>query len=146
MNFPGRQGEDSLLRALWEQRAEAGWWLFELPVGYPRGESPPGRSRRIDAVVLPQSPARLSGKSQDLSEFDAAVAGQSVELIEAKWDLNASVIGQLLCGVSMFTRQHPTHGPIKPIALVVRAPDAALRWFCDREGIEVIEVDPAPQV
>jgi hypothetical protein len=143
VSFPSRDGEDSLLRAVWNQRDHAGWWLFEVPLGYPIGTPPPVSARRLDALVLPESAARLSDAKQDLVELDTAIEGQPVELIEAKWDLNTSVIGQLLCGTSMFTAQYPTHGPIKLTAVVVRANDAALRWFCDVEGIEVIQVEQA---
>ncbi len=128
-------------------RNHAGWWHFEVPLGYPPGTAPPGRARRLDALVIPNAPSQLSQEKEDLAELPKALDGQPVELIEAKWELNVDVIGQLLCGASMFTAQYPTHGPLKLTAVVVRANDAALRWFCDLEriGVEVVVPYEDPQ-
>jgi hypothetical protein len=145
MTFPvrDRHWEDLLLAALWAERAEGGWWLQELPVGYSKEPSP--SDRRIDAVVLPEGPGKVSPPNQDFEKFEEAVAGQPVELIEAKSSLNIDVIGQLLCGASMFSWKYPNHGPLRLTAVVEHAEDAALRWYCDVDRIEVIQVAPTPQ-
>ncbi len=145
MRFPVRDPnwEDLLLAALWAERKQAGWWLMELPVGYSKKRSQ--SDRRIDAVVLPDSPEHISSPSQDLEKVDGAVDGKPVELIEAKGDLDIDVIGQLLCGASMFSRRYPNHGQLKLTAVVEHADDAALRWYCDAERIEVVEVAPEPR-
>ena len=142
MTIPGSSFEDGLLRALRRQRDERGWWLLELPIGYPKALAGSRGNRRVDAVVLPTHPARVSPQLQDLAAFESNVGGCEVELIEAKRTLNVDVIGQLLCGASMFTAKYPEHGPLRLTALVADAGDAALRWYCHTERIEVIKVDP----
>ena len=142
MTIPGGKFEDALVRAYWQSRAQSGWWLLELPIGYPTSSAGSARNRRIDAVVLPQSRPRVSPQLQGLDDFAEAVEGADVEIVEAKRGLNTAVIGQLLCGLSMFTARYPNHGPLKLTALVHRADDAALKWYCHTERIEVVELEP----
>ena len=144
MKFPIRSHhwEDRLLAGLWEQRSHDGWWLQELRVGY--SKAPSRSDRKIDAIVLPESPPLISGPDQDLDALEEAIAGRPVELIEAKSHLNVDVIGQLLCGASMFSWKYPNHGRLTLTAVVEHADDAALSWYCDVDRIDVIEVVPVP--
>lgn len=138
MTFPvGTKREGPLLKALWEQRSQSGWWLVEVPLGIPGAEAAPS-DRRLDALVLPEAPDRVSDQDQHLHELSSAVESQPVELIEAKASLDVDVIGQLLCGAAMFTGKYPRHGPMTLTALVGTADDAALKWCCDLENIEVL--------
>jgi hypothetical protein len=141
--IPGPRFEDALLRGLWEQRSRSGWWLLEVPLGYPGTGAASRANRRIDAIVLPEARAGVSPYLGDLEAFEGSLGYGDVELIEAKRELNVDVIGQLLCGASMFTSRYPQHGRLRLIALVAGARDAALRWFCHVERIEVITIDPS---
>ena len=134
--FPVRRYEDALLHALWKGRGRRGWWLLEVPVGHGAA----GRQRRIDAVVIHDAGPRVSGQGQDLEEFGQAVAGAHIEVIEAKKRLNFSVVGQVLAGTAMLSERHPDHGPMDATALVGTDHDAALRWFCHRERIRIVEI------
>jgi hypothetical protein len=140
MTIPGRKFEDALLRAYRQQRA--GWWFLELPVGYRRagGGSPP--RRRIDAVILPNASDAVSTDLEDLQSVARALDGADVEIVEAKRELNTAVIGQLLCGLSMFSAEYPSHGRVTLTAIVNRAPDAAVRWYCQLERIQIVELAP----
>lgn len=144
--FPVRTFEDALLHALWLQRGGDGWWLLEVPIGYGElDDRADGRNRRIDAVVIHDVETRVSVQLADLDELAKTIKGARVEIIEAKKRLNFAVAGQILAGVPMFSSLYPTHGPITTTAVVEHARDGALRWFCHREGIEVVRVDPAWQ-
>jgi hypothetical protein len=138
VTIPGRKFEDALLRAYRQHRA--GWWFLELPVGYRRagGGSPP--RRRIDAVILPDASDAVSTDLADLQPFGGALHGADVEIVEAKRELNPAVIGQLLCGLSMFSAEYPSHGRVTLTALVNQAPDAAVRWYCQVERIQIVEL------
>jgi hypothetical protein len=142
LRFPGTSYEDNLLRAAWVQRGQSGWWLKEVGLGYP-GEPPSHSDRRLDALILVDAPAKVSDKGEDLDEMSEVIeAGGTVELVEAKKELNTNVLGQLLCGLSMFRAKYEGRDPIKMTAVVGRAEDAALSWYCAQEGIEVVRVDP----
>jgi hypothetical protein len=136
MTIAGNRFEDLLLRAYWHGRRGDGWWFPEFAIG-----DGTAARRRIDAVVLPASPARLSTDHADRDAFLESVTGAPVEIVEVKRRLNTAVIGQLLCGSAMFDALAPGHGPITLTALVHRAPDAALRWFCYTERIRIIEIE-----
>lgn len=133
---PGH-GEDEMLHALWNRREHHGWWLAEVPVGF-RGTHNDGGSRRIDAVVVGSPEPRHSAGGLDLEEFGEVVAqGVPVELIEAKKNLNADTIGQLLCGADLFSRSWPGHGTITLTACVRRPGDEAVQWLFDEHDIAV---------
>jgi hypothetical protein len=140
VTIPGRKYEDALLRAYRQQRA--GWWFLELPVGYRRAGGGSPRCRRIDAVILPNASHAVSSDLADLQPFARALHGADVEIVEAKRELNTAVIGQLLCGLSMFSAEYRSHGRVTLTALVSRAPDAAVRWYCSTERIQIVELDP----
>lgn len=146
MRFPGTSFEDDLLRGAWVQRGRSGWWLKEVGLGYP-GERRTRHDRRLDALILVDAPAQVSDKGEDLDEMaEAIAAGRPVELVEAKRELNTNVIGQLLCGLWMFRAKYARHDSIKLAAVVARAEDAALSWYCTQAGIEVVRVDPLSEV
>jgi hypothetical protein len=92
---------------------------------------------------LPDSKSRISEQLEDLDDVVDALEGRPVELIEAKGELNIDVIGQLLCGASMFSSKYPQHGQLRLTAVVADAGDAALRWYCDLERIQVVQVNPS---
>jgi hypothetical protein len=105
------------------------------------GGSP--QRRRIDAVILPDARDVVSTPtSRTCSRSVAPFTGLTVEVVEAKRELNTAVIGQLLCGLSMFSVEYPSHGRVTLTALVNRAPDAAVRWYCQVERIQIVELDP----
>lgn len=142
MRFPGSKYEDGLLRALWEQRRREGWWLKEVGLRYPPAEPSP-RDRFLDALIVLDAAPKVSDKRQDIPEMEEAIRdGAQLEFVEAKKYLNTNVIGQLICGLSMFKAMYPGHGPLKLVAVVGHDKDAAMHWYCEREGIEVIRVDP----
>jgi hypothetical protein len=142
VRIPGRRYEDALLRQLWEQRGRAGWWLFEVPLGAPGARAASRRNRRLDALVLPDHASAVSPQLKDLDELDQLPAGQTFELIEVKKRLIPGVVGQLLCGLSMFTERYPEHGRLTLTAVVEDLGDAAMRWYCDLERIDVVQVSP----
>ena len=126
--------EDKLLFDLRQGRPEPAWWLAEVPIGWSRTPTE-SKARRIDAVVIPWTEPRCSAQSQDLDAFaDAAPQAPSIELIEAKRQLNADAIGQLLAAAHMFPASWSTSAPLKLTACVKELGDAAVQWFC-REGI-----------
>jgi hypothetical protein len=105
------------------------WRLATTPPD--RRGHPPGCPRRRQHPDL-----------ADLQPFGRALHGADVEVVEAKRELNTAVIGQLLCGLSMFSVEYPSHGRVTLTALVNRAPDAAVRWYCQVERIQIVELDP----
>jgi hypothetical protein len=129
---PKPGSEDRFLNELWRRRERKGWWLAEVPLG----------TRRADAVVLAASEPAQSAEGEHLGDFSASVAsGAEVEILEAKKELNVGVIGQLLAASLLFTTSYPGHGRIALTAVVSKASDEPLEWFCNRVGIKV-EVVP----
>ncbi len=57
------------------------------------------------------------------------------ELIEIKWELNRGVIGQALVAVELFKVKYQV-AQVQPVILCTKV-DAALKWFCDQQGIIV---------
>lgn len=124
----------------WRDHPRQGRLWVEVGIGRggPGGWPNPQSSRDIDAVHIPDHPVRAVrewGIGND--ELTADVDGRDVEIVEAKVELNADVIGQCLAGVDMVTRACPTHAVVTPVAVVCGEPDPALQWVCHRRGIAV---------
>lgn len=134
-----RRGEDQLLHRLWQRRRHEGWWLAEVPVGGSSAKD--ARPRRFDAIVVPWPTPRQSAAGADLGELKNVVAaGCEVELIEAKRDLNADAIGQLLSGAHLFSGSWPGHGALGHTLCVENLNDYALQWYCAGSGIRIEHV------
>lgn len=137
--FPS-SGEDWSLLRWWRQHPRRGWLWTEVAIGHlgPGAWPNPRSHRRIDAVHIPGHPVRKVRRwDNDIEAFREAVSGAEVEIVEAKRELNFSVIGQCIAGIDMFTRAYPAHGLVRPVA-VVRGPlDPALLWVCRRRGIDI---------
>jgi hypothetical protein len=63
------------------------------------------------------------------------VQSEAVELVEVKNSLNRAVIGQVIAGRHMYTRQYG--GTVVRAVVVCKQSDSALEWVCGREGIAI---------
>ena len=72
------------------------------------------------------------------SECDDGLAKAPVTIIEVKRKLNRGVIGQIIVGRRLFTRQFK-RSPAKSV-IVCQKTDPALEWVCGKENIQVVEI------
>lgn len=130
-----RSFEDRLLET-YSARVK-GRMYVEVPVGvsrkgcrWPKGS----KRRRIDAVRIQEGASSRIHRWSDRSEPEFR-APQRVELIEIKEWLCRDVIGQVVAGREMFSKQYGAKA-IRSVVLC-RVSDPALKWVCDRLDIRV---------
>ncbi len=121
-----------------------GLYFAEVPVGNPGSFpwSPPTNPRKIDAVKIIDSDFRNGGifnSGNDITNLKEVFRLKKIQLIEAKQQLNRTVIGQLLVAKELFKEQYQP----KEISLVAvvneNISDGALVWVCkNRFNIEII--------
>ena len=118
----------------------------ELPISL-SGE--PGRARRIDAVLIPGGKRQVHPQgSYSAEEAAEAIRGSVVHVIEAKYALNRSVIGQVMVAKHLIKE---AMNPASVTMVVVHAHDSLdLREFCEVNGIRVEEYavgepEPSPE-
>lgn len=121
--------EDRLLANMWNDRDRHGSWFLEFGVGH-------GSPRRIDALVI--SPDDPPNQGADLRwAFDQLKSGAPVEVVEAKFRLDATVIGQAVAGRSMLIEQFG-HAEPKMAVCVRNAKDQSLIDLCAKREITLI--------
>ncbi len=135
--------EDRLLYRYWKF---AGGLLYAevsvVSVLNTREDWPKGsRPRRIDGVrVLPgpdgAPPSRIATfGAYNAEEFERAVTGASVELIEVKTSLDRYVIGQAMVGAELLKMAYDVEHVVPLV--VCRSVDSVLKGICDEWGIGV---------
>jgi hypothetical protein len=132
-----RSSEDYLLHQYWQK--VGGRIYVEVPIGGSDGpkEWAGGSSRRrLDGVRLPgaDDPAIVRFSSE---AFHERVQSEPVELIEVKRLLNRPVIGQVIAGRHIYTRQYG--GTVVRSVVVCGQSDSALKSVCQEQDI-VVEV------
>jgi hypothetical protein len=132
-----RSSEDYLLQRYWQR--VGGRVYVEVPIGGSDGpkEWAGGSSRRrLDGVRLPGAadPAIVRFSSE---AFHQRVQSEPVELIEVKRSLNRPVIGQVIAGRHIYTRQYG--GTVVRSVVVCGQSDSALKSVCQGQDI-VVEV------
>jgi hypothetical protein len=123
-----RSSEDYLLQGDWQR--VGGRVYVEVPIGGSDGpkEWAGGSSRRrLDGVRLPgaSDPAILRFSSE---AFHQRVRSEPLELIEVKRSLNRPVIGQVIAGRHIYTRQYG--GTVVRSVVVCGQSDSALKSVC----------------
>ena len=134
--------EDSLLSVYVAKNP--GLYFTEVPVGNP-GSYPwdsPSNPRKIDAVRIIGTKSinhRIFKSGKDIAKLKKVFLAKRIQLIEAKQQLNRTVIGQLLVARELFEEQYNP----KKISLLTllneNITDGALYWVCkNRFDIQVI--------
>ncbi len=116
-----------------------------MPIGGPGGPSEwsgDSSRRRLDGVRLPGAtdPAIVRFSSE---AFHQRVQSEPVELVEIKRSLNRAVIGQVIAGRHMYTRQYG--GTVVRSVVVCGQSDSALKSVCQEQGIAIEVVSEADQ-
>lgn len=122
--------EDHLLQAYFDEHP--GTAYLELPVSVLSDSS---RARKIDAVLISGEPEKVYAPSEySLDKAAEAIRGKPVRVIEAKYSLNRSVIGQVMVAKHLIER---VMEPSEVVMDVVYAEDNAdLKEFCEVQGIK----------
>lgn len=130
--------EDRLLKRYW--RKVGGLLFVEAVVGSSGHGWPLGsEARRIDGVRIVSGTKHGAFVYKDRAEFEAAIAGARVEVIEAKRFLNRAVIGQVIVGADLLKMECRTVKIEKVI--LCEAGDPALEKVCRKRRIRV-EIRP----
>lgn len=107
--------------------------FLEVRVG---GSEDTLNARRIDGVLVPHSECKVySPGDYTRKDFKQAIDGNNIHLIEAKRTLNRNVIGQVIVGSSLLTRNFEP-SEINHIALCATG-ETDLEWFCKQNEVEV---------
>lgn len=132
-----RTHEDKLIEQYWKKKG--GLFFLEVSIGSQGGKGnwPKGsRVRRIDAIRVEDKDNKIiPSKGYRYEDFYNITEGKSVELIEAKQNLNRLVIGQIIAGHDMFECEYNSKD-IKDVILAFND-DPALQWVCKNRGIWV---------
>lgn len=135
--------EDRLLHRYW--KLMGGVLYAEVSVvsvlntrkDWPEGARP----RRIDGVRIVSGPGIaappriVTFSARDAEEFERAVTGACVELVEVKLSLDRYVIGQAMVGGELLRKAYRVERAIPLI--VCRSVDPVLKSICDEWGIGV---------
>ncbi|MFM7272087.1 MAG: hypothetical protein ACKO2C_10720 [Actinomycetes bacterium] len=124
--------EDRLLEQYFDVALDGqGTLWFEVVIG----------SARLDALYVPNVPGGRSFWGGDVDHLAATIAEHDVEVIEAKWELNLDVIGQVIAGAVMLAHESPRHRLVRQTVVVGKSHDSALEWLCAKRGIRVVQLD-----
>jgi hypothetical protein len=132
-----RSSEDYLLHRYWQR--VGGRIYVEVPIGGsdgPREWAGGSSRRRLGGVRLP-SAADLAIVRFASDAFHERVRSEPVEIIEVKCSLNRPVIGQVIAGRYICTRQYG--GTVVRSVVVCGQGDSALKSVCQEMDI-VVEV------
>ncbi|MTI94359.1 MAG: hypothetical protein FH749_02570 [Firmicutes bacterium] len=126
-----KTAEDQLLSKYIE--SVPGKFYLEVPVGFGDGQS---TSRRIDGVLIPGDSWEVYPRGTvSNSEQKAAFEGKHIYILEAKRELNRGVIGQVLVGLDLISRDYNPLS-VKMVVVCGRG-QVDLEWVCARNNIEV---------
>lgn len=134
--------EDQLLYQYWQD--VGGLIVTEVFIGRrgPQGQWPKGtKPHRIDGVrIVPdpsnEVPADIATYSKlNAGEFEEAVTGNKIEVIEVKEKLGRYVIGQVIIGADMMALEYEVAGIDQVI--VCEVGDPLLESLCEQRGMKV---------
>ena len=137
MQFTPKTLEDKLIYKYWEKNK--GSLFLEIPIGNNRNIWPKGsKIRRIDAIRVLDSNNEIYRPFR-LETFQDIIKDKSIELIEAKQNLNRLVYGQIIAGIDMFFKQYKCKD-IKGVILCEEG-DPALEIICKERhiGVKIIK-------
>ncbi len=123
--------EDELLQKYINQNP--GELYLEVPVGITSGLS---TARRIDGLLIPGKITTIYPPNElNIEKLKNKVKGKTIHLIEAKRDLNRTVIGQVLVAEKLLDKEYQPSKILK--AVVCTNSNEDLEWFCKESDISV---------
>jgi len=137
--------ETELINAFINKGVVKGWFIGEVPIGRKRLKQKGIENQRgkfyIDLVciegIYERKPMKFNPRYEDfiLKEIEH----KWVWLLEAKQELNAEVIGQILIDKYIFPEDYPQLH-IRGLGIICETADEMLRDVCKRLGIVVFQI------
>jgi len=137
--------EEELINAFINKGILKGWFLGQVPIGRKRLEQRGITHKRgrfyIDLICVEgvhgKKPMRFDPRYEDFILKE--IKYRKIWLLEAKKELNAEVIGQLVIDRHLFPEDYP-HFNIKGLGIICKISDEILEDICRRMRITVFRV------